>query len=161
MMTSSQYFIGFVFLMCLTLTYKSFAQLRSYEFEDLDSLQKVEPRNVLIFIHTDWCKYCQMMKNTTLKSKEVIDTLNNKYYYISLHGEERRDIVLLGKVFKYTPTGMQTGIHQLTKELASIDKNISYPSICILNPQYEIIFQRNEYIVTKEFQAILSESANH
>jgi hypothetical protein len=34
----------------------SFSQIKSYPFEQIDSLQKIEKRNVIVFIHTDWCK---------------------------------------------------------------------------------------------------------
>jgi len=31
----------------------------------VDSLQKVEQRPMIVFIHTNWCKYCQMMAKSS------------------------------------------------------------------------------------------------
>ena len=48
---------------------KGHAQPRRVSFAELDSLQRVEQRNVLVFIHTDWCKYCQILKPEWEKMK--------------------------------------------------------------------------------------------
>lgn len=160
MIPTPKFYLTFIIFFCLFLPCASFSQLRTYQFEDLDSLQKVEQKNVLIFIHTDWCKYCQMMKSSTLKAKEVIDKMNKDYYFVSHDGEEKRDIFVGGKVFSYIPSGINTGIHQLTKEIATVDKNISYPTICIINHQKDIIFQHNAYLGIKEFMTILLLNAN-
>jgi len=58
------------------------AQLHSFSFEQLDSLQEVEERPIAVFIHTDWCKYCDAMLNTTFKSEAVQISLNKSFYYV-------------------------------------------------------------------------------
>ena len=85
-------FVGFIL-------YPTFlvAQLKLIQFEQLDSLQKVERRTVVIFINTDWCNYCQAMKNTTLKNKKIVDQLNTNFYFISFNAEEKRSIYFNGK----------------------------------------------------------------
>ncbi len=86
------------------------AQLKSYSFEEVDSLQNVESRPTLIFIHTDWCKYCQLSKNTTLKNDSVIALLNQNYYFVELNAEEKREIKCLQNVFKFKPSGQKLNI---------------------------------------------------
>lgn len=130
-------------------------QLITYQFELIDSLQKVEKRNIAIFIHTDWCKYCLTMQNTTLKDDNIIYQLNNHYYFIELNAELRKDIVFNGNKFAYKPTGINIGIHELAEQLASMNKEIAYPTLCFLNTKYEIIFQYNQFINSKDLAKIL------
>lgn len=133
----------------------SFSQIISYKFEQLDSLQKTEKRNVAVFIHTNWCKYCQTMQNTTLKNDSIIEQLNKKFYFINLNAEQKKDIVFNGRNFKYKPTGINTGIHELAEQLATIDNKVTYPTICFLNANNEIIFQYDQFINSTDLDIIL------
>ena len=53
----------------------SLAQLKIIEFSKIDSLQKKQPKICVVFIHTNWCKYCALMQNTTFKNDNIIKTL--------------------------------------------------------------------------------------
>jgi thioredoxin-related protein len=96
------------------------------------------------------------MKKTTFKNKEVIQLLNNNFYFVRLDGEEKKDIIFLGKTFVYKPSGANTGVHELADELASINKRISYPTTTILNSKFEIELQINGFSNAKEMKKILS-----
>jgi len=134
----------------------AFSQLKHYSFEQIDSLQKVEKRNVAVFIHTDWCSYCHAMKNVTLKDREVIESLNRDYWFISFNAEEKKDVRFNNRVFKYRPTGNNVGIHELAEQLGTIENKTAYPALCILNPDYEIIFQYDQYLAPDDLQRILN-----
>lgn len=135
---------------------QGFAQLHLTQFEQIDSLQKIEKRNIIVFIHTDWCKYCKTMQNTTLKNTELITLINNKFYFVDFDAEEKRIIVFNKAVFDFKPTGQNTGVHELALQLGTIDKQISYPALCILNDKYEIIFPFNSFLNAKDFKAVLT-----
>jgi thioredoxin-related protein len=143
--------IGISFLIPIA----SFSQITSYKFEQLDSLQKAEKRNVAVFIHTNWCKYCHTMQNTTLKNDSIIEQLNKKFYFINLNAEQKKDIVFNGHTFKYKPTGINTGIHELAEQLATIDNKVTYPTISFLNTNNKIIFQYNQFINSTNLDIIL------
>jgi thioredoxin-related protein len=132
-----------------------FAQLKTYAFEQIDSLQRNQNRKIIVFIHTDWCKYCQAMKNTTFKNKEIIKTLNENFYFITLNAEEKRTISFNSRKFVFKTNGNATGIHELAYELATINNRTTYPAICALNAQNEIIFQESNYLPAKEFLMVL------
>lgn len=134
----------------------SFSQIKSCKFEQIDSLQKVERRNIVVFIHTDWCKYCQTMQNTTFKNDSIIEILSHKFYFIDLNAEEEKSIVFDGHTFKFKPTGANTGIHELAEQLATVDNKVAYPTLCFLNPTNEIIFQYNQFINAKDLHIILT-----
>lgn len=132
------------------------SQIKTYQFEQIDSLQKIEKRNIAVFVHTDWCKYCQTMQNTTFKNDNVIKLLNEKFYFIDLNAEQKKDIVFNGRTFKFEPTGLNTGIHELAEQLATVDNQVVYPTLCFLNSNNEIIFQYNQFINSKDISTILT-----
>lgn len=128
-----------------------FGQIAQVRFEQLDSLQKLEKRPVVVFLHTSWCKYCGIMKNITFKNDEVVNMVNKNFYFISLDVEEKQDIRFRGYTFKYKPAGANTGVNELAEQLGTINGNVSYPSTCFLNADYEIIFQKEGYVEPKSF----------
>ncbi len=148
-------FIVLIITFCVTIYSTGFAQLKTYQFEQIDSLQKIEKRTVVIFIHTDWCKYCQAMKNITLSNQKNIEQLNTKFYYIDFNAEDRRSIFFNKKKFVFKPTGINIGTHQLAEELATINKKLNYPTLCFMNSNMEIIYQQTEYISPKKLQVFL------
>jgi thioredoxin-related protein len=146
----------FLFLACLALAPPiTFAQTPAIRFEQLDSMQRSDKRHVVVFLHTSWCRYCSIMENTTFKNKEVLNLLHQNFYFVSLDIETKNDIFFRGYNFKYQPTGINLGVHELAKELGTINGALAYPAICILNDENEIIFQREGYISAKEFLPIL------
>lgn len=148
--------IIFVAFACLSLHAQTiFAQIKTVQFERIDSLQKTQNRNVVIFIHTGWCKYCQTIRNTTFKNDSIIKMLNDKFYFIDLNAEDKNNIVFRRHTFKYKPTGANTGMHELAEQLGTMDGKVAYPTLCVLNEDNEIIFQYNQFINTKDLQIIL------
>ncbi|MDP3556547.1 MAG: thioredoxin family protein [Bacteroidota bacterium] len=140
----------------LLLPKNSFSQIKLFQFEQIDSLMKVEKRKIVVFIYTDWCKYCATMKNTTFKNDSINEFLSKLFYFIDLNAEEKRDINFNKHTFKYKPTGVSTGINELAEQLGTVDGKISYPTLCFLNSEYEIIFQYNQYINSTQLLGILA-----
>jgi len=132
-----------------------FCQIKSRSFEEIDSLQQIQRRKIIVFIHTDWCQFCQRMKVTTFKNKEIIQKLNSEFYFIDLNAEEKRNIRFNNQVFKYHPTGTNVGIHELALQLGTNNNQIVYPVLCVLNEKNEIIFQYSNYLSPKDFKVLL------
>ena len=147
------YLISFIIGILFPLT--GFSQIVSKSFEQLDGLQKTQNRFVVVFIHTDWCKYCQAMKNTTFKDKEIAALLNQNFWFLDLNAEEKSDITYKGQTYKFRPTGNNTGIHELAEKFTTPNGEAAYPSICILNPDLEIIFQYNQLLSINDLRLLL------
>ena len=137
------------------ITSTGFCQLKSRTFEEVDSLQQFQKKKVIVFIHTDWCQYCQRMKTTTFKNKENIEKLNSDFYFIDFNAEEKRDITFNNHTFKYKPSGNRVGVHELALQLGTIDNQIVYPVLCVLNEKNEVILQYNNYLNRKDFKLLL------
>ncbi len=135
---------------------KKETNLKVYTFSEVDSLSQQKPKPIAVFIYTDWCKICYGMKKTTFKNKKVIQLLNDHFYFVTLNGEEKKDITFLGKTFVYKPTGTNTGIHELANELAAIQKRMSYPTTTFLNSKFAIQLQINGLYSAKKMEEILS-----
>ena len=144
----------YLFILFLVIP-QGFAQLNKVQFEQIDSLQIVEKRNVIVFIHTDWCKYCKVMRDRTFKNEDAIKLINNKFYFIDFNAEEKRQITFNNTVFSFNPNGNNSGTHRLAIELGTTNNQITYPILCILNEKNEIIFQYNSFLNAKDLMKIL------
>lgn len=132
-----------------------FSQLKEYSFEQLEDLQIQESKKVVVFIYTDWCKYCKIMKNSTFKNESIINILNQNFYFIKLNGEEKRVINFAEQEFKYKPNSLNNGVHELAEILGEIDGKLIYPALVILNPDYEIIYQNASLLNARDLGEIL------
>ena len=143
-------------LICfLSVITQSFSQLNLMPFEQIDSLQKIEKRNIIVFTHTDWCRYCQSMKSTTFKNMDVVNFINANFYFVSFDAEEKRKIYFNHSEFNFKPNGNNTGINELAIELGTQNNQINYPVLCILNNKNEIILQHTGFLNAKDLIFIL------
>ena len=133
-----------------------FAQLKTHSFEEAEKLAKENPKPFVVFVHTSWCNYCKMMENSTFKNPEIIQLLNTDFYFISLDAESKRDIYFNNHTFQFKPKGENTGIHELATELATIDSQVVYPTVTVLNPDFSIVFQKHSFLNTKELLVVLN-----
>lgn len=130
------------------------AQPRTHSFDSLAILQAIQKRPVFIFIFTDWCRYCQGMEQTTLKNKQVVETLNREYYFLKLNAESRNVIPFNGKHYHFKPTGPNTGEHELMTYLFK-NKAVGYPAMVFLHPdssQHQVV---DQFLSPKALQTLL------
>jgi thioredoxin-related protein len=135
-----------------------FAQLKTYSFEEAEKQCQQNPKPIVVFIHTSWCNYCKMMENATFRNPEIIELLNEYFYFVSLDAETKKDITFNGHTFKFKPTGTNTGIHELATALATINDQVVYPTLTILNPDYTIVFQQHSFLNSKALLTILKKT---
>ncbi len=132
------------------------SQAKNFTFGQLDSLQRVEKRIAVAFIHTDWCGYCQAMKRTTFKG-EVEKLLERHYWFIELNAEEKGTIFFNGKTYGFKPRGNNVGTHGLVEEFTARDERISYPMILFFDPDHRILFRYDQFISGADFLNLLKE----
>jgi len=145
----------FLLIFFFGVTSTGFCQLKGRTFEEVDALQQTQKRKIIVFIHTDWCQYCQRMKSTTFKNQEIIEKLNSDFYFVDFNAEEKREITFNNQIFKYKPTGNNVGVHELALQLGTINNQIVYPVLCVLNEKNEIVLQYNNSINPADFKLIL------
>lgn len=135
-----------------------FAQLKTHSFEEAEKLSKENPKPFVVFIHTSWCNYCKMMENSTFKNQEIITLLNDNFYFISFDAESKKDIHLNNHTFQFIPKGQNTGIHELATALATVDSQVVYPTVTILQTDFSIVFQKQSFLSRKELLIILEKT---
>lgn len=131
------------------------AQLKSLPFEQVQELQKNNSKWQIILVHTQWCKYCKAMENTTFRNKKVVSLLNEKFYFTSFDAEEKREISFNGKTFRYLPNGKNTGIHQLNDYLSNGKNQEVYPRLVFLSPNGEKMYFIEGFISAKDLEKVL------
>ncbi len=134
---------------------KSFGQLRIHSVDQIDSLQKMEQRIALVFINTDWCVYCENMKNTTFQNIELINLLNDHYWFISFDAEYKKSIVFNGNKYDYIPSGNNTGVNELTEELAMVEGKLSFPIIVAIDQNNEVLIKWRDFMSSKDLLKLL------
>src|SRR5690606_16504737 len=88
------------------------AKLQWYSMEEAVKLNEKNPKKFFIDVYTDWCGWCKVMDQRTF-SHPVIASLINKYYYpVKLNAEQKQDIVLGDKTYKFVAQGSR-GYHEL------------------------------------------------
>ena len=145
----------FLLLIFLWAIPSGFAQLKTYSFEEVEQLSVQNPKSIVVFVHTSWCKYCKMMENTTFKNPDLISLMNEHFYFILLDAESKNDITFNNHTFKFKPTGPNTGIHELAIILSTVEDQVTYPTITIMDRNYSLLFQKQSYLKAKDLISIL------
>ncbi len=156
-------FIGMMLVLLLSISCHSStkkivvptADLQQYQFAHLDSLLAQEERAVLVFLHTNWCKYCKNMEQTTFQDPEVIALLNEQYYFIPFNAEQQESVQFNDHLFQYQASGSGSGTHELAIALGSMENGLIYPTTIVLNSDYEINFRYNSFLSANDFLKVL------
>jgi len=133
------------------------AQLKSYTFEEAEKKAKIIPKPYFVFVHTSWCKYCKMMQKTTFQNPEVISLLNDHFYFISFDAQSKAPVSFREHTFNFHPTGTNTGYHELAEQLGTVNEQLSFPVMTILNANTEILFQYNQFLKAPQLISVLKQ----
>lgn len=126
------------------------AQLCSYQPEQIDSLQSAEQRIVVIFAHTDWCRFCDAMKATTFKYKALVALLNDQFYFVSLDAGTKKTIRFMNKDYLFK----NSEGHEFVNWLNNNNKS-AYPSLFFLSNNQQPFYKTSNYINAKELLKLL------
>ncbi|WP_158962089.1 thioredoxin family protein [Myroides fluvii] len=144
---------GFVFsLLILFVVGMTKIQAQEVAFSTLEKKMQVEAKPIVVFLHTNWCNYCALMKKKTFANEKVQLALEEKVYFISFDAESKESIRFKNKDFVFKKKGLQSGVHELAEALTSQN---AYPALVVLNKNYEIIYQQYAYVGPKEMLQLL------
>lgn len=136
-------------------------QPAEHTFSEIDSLQQVAPKPVVVFLHTDWCTICHAMQATTFADERVVQMLDESFYFVSFNAESEKPIYFHGHTYRFRPTGLNTGAHELAEQLGKVDGKMAFPTTCILRPRYEVVFRHNSYLGADGMVEVLEEIENY
>ncbi len=120
------------------MSYNAIAQTKVnwVTWEQAATLSKNEPRKIVVDVYTNWCGWCKKMDKTTFQNAEVVNYLNANYYAIKFDAEQKENIQLNDKVYKFVKSG-RNGYHELAAEITF--GKLQYPTVVFLDEKFEVI----------------------
>jgi uncharacterized protein YyaL (SSP411 family) len=144
----------FISLVSIVFAFGANAQtpVKWYTIEEAFAMTKKEPRKIVIDVYTDWCSWCKVMDSKTFSNKIIADYMNKNFYPVKFNAEQKTDVALNGKIYKFIPSGSK-GYNELAAEL--LNGQLGYPSVVFLDENTKMIQPVQGYIKAKEFDGII------
>ena len=133
------------------------SQMKTSTFYDLENLQKENPKPIIIHLYTDWCSVCKIEKYNLNKDKNLVEKMNDDFYFINFEAEKTKDkINFQGKEFNYLPNG-NSGIHELALALSKNKGQPVYPLWIILDKNQKLVYYHEGEFKPEKMRAKLLE----
>lgn len=120
--------------------------------EEAVEKSKTEKRKIFIDVYTDWCGWCKVMDKNTFSEPKVAQILNEKFYPVKFNAEQRQDVVLNGRAYKFVTSG-NSGYHELAAAL--LNNQLSYPTVVFLDDNFNMIQPLPGYMKPEEFHPVI------
>lgn len=78
------------------------------------------------------------METKTFQEPLLADALNKEFYCLSLNAEETKSLVFLNRKYKFKPTGVNTGIHELAEVLGTEQGKLTFPTTVFFDQNLQL-----------------------
>ncbi|MEO0897471.1 MAG: DUF255 domain-containing protein [Bacteroidota bacterium] len=129
------------------------AEINWMSWEEAVEASETEQRKVLVDFYTDWCGWCKRMDKTTYEDPSVVDYINKNYYAVKFDAEQKEDIVVKGRTFKFVKNGRR-GYHELAASI--MQGKMSYPTTSFLDENFNLLTNVPGFQQAKQFMPILA-----
>lgn len=148
--------LGLIVLVAVSLSFKPAdeKEVKWVTIEEAANSVEETPKIIMIDIYTDWCGWCKRMDATTFNHPDIAPYMNKEIYPVKFDAEQKEDVLLMGRTFKFKPNAGRRGAHELAIELLS--GKMSYPSIVFLDENLKIITVLKGYQTAPDFKPILT-----
>jgi thioredoxin-related protein len=106
-----------------------------YSINDALKLQKDKSKKLIIYLNTDWCTGCRVMKATTFTDSTIAKYINENYYLVNFNAQEQDSVSFNGTTFKFEPQSNSVPFHQFA--IALTGGNIILPSTIFLDEKLQ------------------------
>ena len=110
--------------------------------ESFNSAQ-AHKKKTLVFINTDWCNACKVMKRATFIDSSLADYVKEKFDIVDFNPEVTDSLRFMGMMFG-NPRTQQMPFHQLTFALAK--NNFILPTLAVLDENMNLMDAVSFYI---------------
>ncbi|GEO21949.1 hypothetical protein CQA01_24830 [Cyclobacterium qasimii] len=125
--------------------------------EHLGDSLRANPKPLMVFIHTDWCKYCKMQENITFKDQEVIDLLTEKFYCLKIDAEDERTLTFMGRDYDPASVG---DFHPLARMLGMEHGKLLFPTTVFYFPSTQTFQRFQGFQREKDLKRFIQEIEN-
>lgn len=127
--------------------------VKTYSMQEVEKLQKKQPRKVLVNFGTDFCNTCRVMKQTTFVDSSLATYINKNFYLVNFNAASTDTVIFKGeKCFNTLINNFP--LHTLGFKMSN--NRFSLPTLCILDEQLNTIDALNFYQSPERLKPILS-----
>lgn len=95
------------------------------------------------------------MLKEAFRDEKIIEKLNKDYYAVNFDAESIDSITFDNVILKNNNTKKKRGEYHQIAKLLMPQKNIVFPTLLLLDENFNIIITKNKYLSTKELLNIL------
>lgn len=146
-----------IFLFLMLVPSFCLSQIKTGTFLDWEIQQQKKAKPMIIHIYTDWCAICKIESFQLNKNKELIEMMNENFYFINFEAEKTKEkINFQGKEFNYLPNG-NSGIHELALALSKNKNQPVYPLWIILDKDQNLVYYQEGQFKAEKMKEKLNE----
>ncbi len=128
-------------------------KIKWLSWEEMVKLNEVTPKKIFIDFYTSWCGWCKVMDRNTFGDDYVGELMSKDFYCVKFDAERKDNIEFQGRTWTFVPGG-RSGYHQLAAYF--MQNELSYPTMCILSPKYELITPLKGYLSPPQFEPVIT-----
>lgn len=119
--------------------------------DEMQELQKQEPRKVLIDVSYNYRNTCTVQNLTTYNNPKIAEYLNKKYYCVTINAQTKDTLKFKGVT--YINENQQHGIHQMP--IAMLQGKMQFPAFLILDENLNLLDRIQMYLPPQKFEAVM------
>lgn len=131
-------------------------QINWINLNELEDALKINKKNIIIDMYTNWCGPCKLMDRNTFANKYISKFINENYHAVKFNAEGNETVSFMGKVFQnpnfdVKRVNSRNGTHQFTRFLGVS----AYPTTIFLDKDMSLITPVRGYLIPKQLEIYL------
>ena len=154
LMSTSIKSLSSIFFLCFFLNFSQ--EINWISLDEAMEAQKINPKNLILDVYTNWCGPCKLMDKNTFQNKFISQYINKYYYAVKFNAEGNETINFNGR--KFTNTGYDKNRSQSrnsSHQFAQFLGVNAYPTTLFFDDKMNLITPIKGYLVPKQLEIYL------